>query len=183
MSGYSTEVRAILASPEAAARWLAHQRELYGQTLKRRSGLGLVGVMSAVLKCPNGSALAVFKPNGIVDGGFDFIANSIGNRSAGGATAQMGYVAIGTGSAAFVGSQTALTTELVRQSATYAHVAGTRIFTIETTFAAGIGTGAITEAGVFNASSAGTMLDRVVFSAINKDAASPLTQTFTFTLS
>jgi len=183
MSGYSTEVRAILASPETAAQWLAYQRRRYNEGLKLRCGLGLVGVMSAIVGRPDGSALAVFKPNGIVDGGFDFIANSIGNRAAGGATAAMGYIAIGTGTTAFAASQTALTTELVRQAATYTHVAGTKVFTIDTTFAAGVGTGAITESGVFNASSAGTMLDRVVFAAINKDAASPLTQTFTFTLS
>lgn len=42
------------------------------------------------------------------------------------------------------------------------------------TFAAGTGTGALTEAGIFNASSAGTMLNRVVFATVNKGASDTL---------
>jgi hypothetical protein len=76
-----------------------------------------------------------------------------------------------------------LVTELTRQAATYAHTAGTKVFTLTATFAAGIATGAITEAGVLNAPSAGTMLDRVVFAVINKGADDTLTATFQFTLS
>ena len=52
-----------------------------------------------------------------------------------------------------------------------------------TTFAAGAATAALTEAGVFNAASAGTMLDRVIFPVINKGAADTLQAVFTFTLS
>jgi hypothetical protein len=51
-----------------------------------------------------------------------------------------------------------------------------------TTYAAGTGTGAITEAGIFNASSSGTLLSHVVFSAINKGAADSLTITWTITV-
>lgn len=41
-------------------------------------------------------------------------------------------------------------------------------------FPAGTGTGTIVEAGIFNASSSGTMLNRAVFSAISKTAADAL---------
>jgi len=51
------------------------------------------------------------------------------------------------------------------------------------TFAAGTGTGAITEAGIFNASAAGTMLCRTVFSVVNKGASDTLTITWTVTVS
>ena len=123
---------------------------------------------------------SIRKDNIIVNGGFDFICDAISNASRG---AIMNYIAIGTGSTAPAATQTTLVTELVRQSATYAHTAGTKVFTLSTTYAAGTGTGAIVEAGVFNAASAGTMLDRVVFSVINKGADDTLTATFQFTLS
>ena len=51
------------------------------------------------------------------------------------------------------------------------------------TFAAGEGTGAVHEAGVFNASSSGTMLCRTVFDVINKGASDSMTITWTVTVS
>ena len=51
-------------------------------------------------------------------------------------------------------------------------------------FEAGDATGAVVvEAGIFNASSSGTMLCRVVFSAINKAADDTMSVTWTITLS
>jgi len=50
-------------------------------------------------------------------------------------------------------------------------------------FAAGEGTGAITEAGIFNASSGGTLLCRTVFSVVNKGASDSMTITWTVTIS
>jgi len=47
---------------------------------------------------------------------------------------------------------------------------------------AGYGTGAVSEAGIFNASSAGDMLARTVFSTINKAAADTLGITWTITV-
>ncbi len=118
--------------------------------------------------------------NLIVNGGFDFICDVIGKDTQPG---DMTHIAVGTGTTAVAATQTALVTEISRQAATYAHTAGTKVFTMTATFAAGVGTGAITEAGVFNAASAGTMLDRVVFAVINKGADDTLTCTFQFTLS
>jgi len=51
------------------------------------------------------------------------------------------------------------------------------------TFIAGEATGALTEAGVFNALTAGTMLCRTVFSTVNKAAADLLTINWTITIS
>ena len=120
------------------------------------------------------------KDNIIVNGGFDFICDAIASSGRG---AIMGYIGVGTSVTAPVASDTALGAQLVRQSATYAHTAGTKVFTLSSTFAAGVATGAITEAGVFNAVAAGTMLDRVTFSVINKGVDDTLTATFQFTLS
>ena len=50
-------------------------------------------------------------------------------------------------------------------------------------FAAGTGTGAITEAGILNAASGGTLLCRTVFSVVNKAASDSMTITWTVTIS
>jgi hypothetical protein len=50
------------------------------------------------------------------------------------------------------------------------------------TFPAGTGTGAVTEAGLFNDGTAGDMLCRTVFSVINKGAADTLGVTWTVTV-
>jgi hypothetical protein len=142
--------------------------------------LKLKGSLTLTLKKANGEVQTLHKDNLIVDGGFDFIADAIGNSSQ---PSPMGYIALGTGTTAAASGQTALVTELDRNAATYSHSSGTQTFTFTATFAAGDATGAITEAGVFNASSSGTMLDRVVFSVINKGADDALDAVFTFTMS
>lgn len=139
------------------------------------------GSMEAVLIKEDGTVEVTRKDNLIVDVGFDFIADAIGNSAS--RPAVMSYIAIGTGTTAADTANTALETEAARGAAVYAHTVGTKVFTFEEEFAAGTGTGAITEAGVLNAASAGILLDRVVFSAINKAAGDSLTVTFTFTMS
>jgi sugar (pentulose or hexulose) kinase len=144
-------------------------------------GFNLHGALTIEHRKENGEATVLHKDNMILSGGFDFIAACIG---AGGQTA-MGYIAIGTGTTAVANSQTALVTEVVRQSSTYAHTAGTQVFTLTTTFGAGVAANAYTEAGVVNnsATGSGTFLDRVVFPAINKATNDVITVTFTFTMS
>lgn len=143
--------------------------------------LKMHGAMELVLQRGDGSVETLRKDNLIMDVGFDLICDAIGKAT--GRPAVVSHIAVGTGSTAVASSQTALTTELSRVAATYAHTVATKVFTMTATFAAGVATGAITEAGVFNAASAGTMLDRVLFSVINKGADDTLTVTFTFTLS
>lgn len=145
--------------------------------------LKLKGTMTAVLTKEDGSIETFYKDNIIVNVGFDFIADAIGLAAS--RPGVMSAVAVGTGTTAAAATQSALVTELARGAATYAHTAGTKTFTFTTTFAAGTGTGAITEAGVFNSTTANTgiMFDRVVFSVINKGAADSLQVTFAFTMS
>jgi hypothetical protein len=138
------------------------------------------GSMVMTLAKPNGDIEVRRKDNIIVNGGFDFICDALANASR---PAAMGQIAVGTGSSTPVATQTTLGTELLRKSATYAHKAGTKIFTLTTTFNEGEASGAIVEAGVFNSASGGVMLDRVTFSVINKGADDVLTCQFQFTLS
>lgn len=52
----------------------------------------------------------------------------------------------------------------------------------QATFGAGVNTGALTEAGLFSASSSGTMFARQVFPVVNKQAADSITITWSLTL-
>ena len=144
-------------------------------------GFYLHGRMEARLIKPDGSVIVRVKDNLVVNAGFSFIAQSIGLSS--GRPSVMSHIAVGTGTTAAASANTALVTELARKAATFSHTVGTKVFQFEATFNAGEATGAITEAGVLNAASAGTMLDRVVFAVINKGADDTLTQRFTFTMS
>jgi len=141
----------------------------------------LKGSMELVMHRGDGSVETVRKDNIIVDVGFDLIADALGKAT--GRPAVLSHIAVGTSSTAADASQTALGTELSRIAATYAHTAGTKTFTMSADFAAGVATGAITEAGVFNASTDGVMFDRVTFAVINKGADDSMTVTFTFTMS
>ncbi|WP_291812783.1 hypothetical protein [Limnobacter sp.] len=94
----------------------------------------------------------------------------------------MSHMSIGTGSTAAAAGDTALGTESDRQALTSTTVTNNEVVYVAT-FGAGDGTGAITEAGVFNASSAGTMLCRTVFSVVNKGSDDSMTITWTVTVS
>ena len=138
--------------------------------------------MEMILRRADGSVEVTHKDNMIVDVGFDYIADSIGLNS--GRPAVMGYIGVGESNIASSAEQTGLQDELSpRQASAYEHTAGSKSFTISATFAPGVATGAITEAAVFNAATAGTMLDRVVFNVINKGADDTLTVVFTFNMS
>ena len=117
-------------------------------------------------------------PNLVVTAGKEYVASRIKDASA----TAMSHMAIGTGSTAAAASQTALGSESARTGLTSTTVSGADIVYVDT-FAAGTGTGAITEAGIFNASSGGTMLCRTVFSVVNKGASDAMTITWTVTVS
>jgi hypothetical protein len=117
------------------------------------------------------------KKNLIVTAGKAFLANAIINSSASPFT----NMAVGTGTTAAAVGDTALGSELARSAYTSSSVAS-NVVSLSTTYAAGTATGALTEAGIFNAGSGGTMLSRVVFSAINKGSADSLTISWTITV-
>lgn len=116
--------------------------------------------------------------NLVVTAGKGYIASRMKDATA----TAMSHMAIGTGTTAAAAGQTTLTSEANRQLLTSTTVNAAAV-TYSATFGAGNGTGAITEAGLFNASSGGTMLCRTVFSVINKGAADTLTVSWTVTVS
>lgn len=91
------------------------------------------------------------------------------------------HMGIGTGITAPAAGDTALQTEVgTRQTINKSR--NNNILTSVATFAAGNGTGAITEAGIFTAVTAGTLYSRVTFSVINKGANDSLELTWTWTI-
>lgn len=94
----------------------------------------------------------------------------------------MRYIALGTGTNAAVAGDTALQTELATRVAGTL-TSSTNVWQNVASFGAGVNTGAVTEAGLFSASSAGTMFARQVFSVINKAAGDSLQVTWQVTFS
>lgn len=145
-----------------------------------QDGFKTHGAITLILDKADETKEVTHKDNLIVNVGFDFICDAIGKAAS--RPDVMSHIAVGSGTTAAAAAQGALVTEITRLAATYAHAAGTKVFTFTATFGPGVGTGAITEAGVLNAAAAGIMLDRVVFPVVNKGADDSLTAIFTFTL-
>ena len=116
--------------------------------------------------------------NLVVTAGKGYVASRMKDAS----TTAMSHMAIGSGSTAAAASNTALGSELGRVSLTSTNVSNA-VVTYVATFAAGTGTGAVTEAALLNASSSGTMLCRTVFSVVIKGSADSMTITWTVTVS
>lgn len=108
---------------------------------------------------------------------------NIAARMAGNTVAVMSHMAIGTGNTAVVVGNTALVAELTRVALSVAGgTPSSNTVTYSASYPAGTGTGALTEAGVFNASSGGTMLCRTVFPVINKQASDSITITWVISI-
>lgn len=120
--------------------------------------------------------------NVITTNGKEMLAAYLASAAASATVNPFKYVAIGTGSTAESASDTALATELTRTTGTASYVSGA-IYQVTATFAAGTGTGAITEYGLFDSSTAGTMFNRDVETVINKGASDTLSVSMQVTLS
>jgi hypothetical protein len=117
-------------------------------------------------------------PNLVVTDGKEYVASRMKDTT----KAAMSHMAIGTGSTAAAASNAALGSEANRQALTSTTVSGA-VVTYVATFGPGNGTGAITEAGLFNASSSGDMLCRTVFAVVNKGGSDSMTITWSVTVS
>jgi len=121
----------------------------------------------------------VIVPNTVVTVGKNFIASRMKDASA----TAMSHMEVGSGSTgAVVGNTTLQTVISGSRTALTSTTVTTNSVAYVVTFPAGTGTGAVTEAGIFNASSGGTMLCRTTFSVINKAAADTLGITWTITV-
>lgn len=155
------------------------------------SGLGANVMSHMALGTNSGTAIVI---------GNSYTNLTSGNQTAfGAANNNIGTTWTAT-SAGTLGSGTVSLAPNINDSTLYSEIAGTRasnpltsttIVTTSTandtiqyvgTFNAGVGTGAVTEAGVFNAAAAGTMLCRTAFLVINKDVNDTLVITWKVSL-
>lgn len=119
--------------------------------------------------------------NLVVDTGLDWIADRFVDASI---PDEMSHMELGDDNTAAAAGDTTLVSA----------ISGSRVALTSTTvtdnavqyigdFPAGTGTGAVVEAGIFNAASAGVLLCRTVFSVVNKGADDTLKITWTVTVS
>ena len=137
-------------------------------------GLKLTGKLSIAIN----NEVVQEIPNVVVTDGKGYVASRMKDATA----TAMSHMAIGTDSTAAAASDSALGSESGRVSLTSTTVTNNEVEYVAT-FGAGTGTGAISEAGILNASSSGTLLCRTVFSVVNKGAADSMTITWTVTVS
>jgi hypothetical protein len=141
--------------------------------------LKLRGDVAIVLKDKNGNVKESRDiKNLVVTAGLTFICS----RMAGASASVMSHMALGSGTTAAAAGQTDLVTLLGSRKALDSSTASTSTIIYVSSFDAGEATGAVTEAGVFNASTAGTMLCRTVFTVLNKAASDTMSVTWTITL-
>jgi hypothetical protein len=136
------------------------------------------GELAVVLTKADGSVENYDLKNLVVNVGLNFIVSRMKDTSA----AVMSHMSVGSGTTAAAAADTALGSELGRVSLTSTTVS-TNTITYVATFPAGTGTGAVTEAGILNAGTAGSLLCRTVFPVVNKQAGDSMTVTWTVTVS
>lgn len=142
--------------------------------------LKLKGELQVVLTKADGSEETHDFKNLVVDTGLNFIVSRMDGTTDG----VMSHMELGEGTTAAASTDTALEAAIAgsRTALTSSDVADNTI-TYVATFGAGVGTGAVTEAGLFNDPSAGTMLCRTVFPVVNKQAGDSMTVTWVVTVS
>ena len=141
-------------------------------------GLKLRGDVALVLRDKNGNVKQERKINNlIVNTGLNFICDRMKHDET-----AMSHMALGSGSTAAAAGDTTLGSQLGSREALDSDTVSSNTITYTSSFEAGDATGAVTEAGIFNAASGGTMLCRTVFAVVNKSADDSLSVTWTITL-
>jgi hypothetical protein len=145
--------------------------------------LKLSGQLNIVLKDKAGNVKDQREvKNLVVNSGLAYIASRMKDTTKG----AMSHMALGSGTTAAAASQTDLVSILgSREALDSTTISGSNNEKIVyvSAFEAGDATGAVTEAGIFNAASSGDMLCRTVFNVVNKAADDTMSVTWTITLS
>ena len=138
------------------------------------------GRLNIVLKDQDGNVKDTRQvDNLVVDTGLDYIASRMKDATA----TAMSHMALGSGTTAAAAGDTDLESILGSREALDSTTVTDNTITYVSSFEAGDGTGAVTEAGIFNASSGGTMLCRTVFSVVNKSQNDTLSITWSIQIS
>ena len=145
--------------------------------------LKITGQVNLVLKDKDGNVKEEREvKNLVVSTGLAFIIS----RMVGTSKAVMSHMALGSSTTAAAAAQTDLVSMLgsreVLDSTTITGTSNEKVVYVSS-FEAGKATGAVTEAGIFNAATAGDMLCRVVFPVVNKGADDTMSISWTLTQS
>ncbi len=141
--------------------------------------LKLRGDVAIVLKDKDGKVKDSREINNlVVSAGLTYICSRMADASAG----VMSHMALGSGTTAAAAGDTDLESILGSREALDSTTASSNTITYVSSFEAGEGTGAVTEAGIFNAATSGTMLCHVIFPVVNKQADDTMSVTWTITL-
>jgi hypothetical protein len=136
------------------------------------------GVLQLTLLDAAGNVKEQHEHNLVVNTGLAYIASRMKDAT----TGAMTHMAVGSGTGTAAATDTALGTQLSIQGLDSTTLVTTAVTNDSVqyvaTFAAGVGTGAITEAGIFNAATSGVMLCRTKFDVINKGALDTLVITW-----
>ncbi len=139
-------------------------------TIKRIDHTSAKGKIRFRIFDKEGNVKEIYVTNTFVQTGNIHVADRLDENPA---ESPMGYIAIGTGDTPFTVNSTALNSELDRNvlSAGYPEqrdAPNDNEVVYKAFWAAGDGTGALTEAGIFNSSIAGSMLAASTFPVVNK---------------
>jgi len=140
----------------------------------------LTGKSRLIVRYEDGRVETTETHNLILNVGFDFLISKLTTTDS---SAPMKYIALGTGTSATTATMTGLQTETNRAQGAWDWVSGQgdKTFKITASFPQGAVIGTITEAGVCNAATAGTFLDRVLYDTpISGSSSSTVTVEFEF---
>lgn len=141
--------------------------------------LKLKGELTIVLSSSDGAVKqSLHVPNLVVTAGKNYVASRIASNS----TTIMSHMAIGEGIVSPQSTDTTLGDEAGRV-AFLSFSSSNNTITASANFPAGTGTGAITEAGIFNNSTGGSMLCRTTFPVVNKEAGDSIAISWLITIS
>ena len=144
-----------------------------------QEGLKLKGRVGIVLKDKEGQVKETREiDNLVVNAGLAFITS----RMAGTASDVMSHMALGSSTTAAAAGQTDLLSILGSREALDSTTDSANVITYVASFEDTKATGAVTEAGLFNALTEGTMLCRTVFAVVNKGADDTLSVSWQITL-
>jgi hypothetical protein len=120
-------------------------------------------------------------PNLVVQTGRNYIASRMNDTAQ---TTVMSHMGVGSGSTAATLGDTVLGTELIRVALDSDNTVD-NVITYIASYAPGVGTGPITEAGIFNdaAANTGDLLCRTTFLVVNKAVDDSMVITWTITIS
>ena len=142
--------------------------------------LKLSGQLAIVLRDKDGNVKEErTEKNLVVTTGLNYIASRMKDATA----TAMTHMGLGSGTTAAAAGQTDLVTLLGSRETLDSTTASSNTVVYVASFEAGDATGAVTEAGIFNALSGGTMLCRTKFNVVNKGADDTMNVTWTMTLS